>query len=149
MTQRYNRIKIEEMCIKELISCGINKIPMTANSVLEEPITMDELLTAVRKGKTHKSPGQDGICHEFYKMTWEIIKHDMLDVMNHMYKHGSETDAQKRGTIVCLPKKVDPGGPDDYRPLTLLKADHKLLTRIIANRLQPWMSDILQSSQTL
>ena len=64
--------------------------------------------------------------------------------MNHMYKHGSETDAQKSGTLVCLSKKADPGGPDDYRPLTLLNADHKLLTHIIANRLQPWMSDILQ-----
>jgi len=66
--------------------------------------------------------------------------------MNHEHKHGSETDAQKSGTLVCLPKKADPGGPDDYRPLPLLNADHKLLTRIIANRLQPWMSDILQPS---
>jgi hypothetical protein len=61
---------------------------MAANAALEEPITMDELLTAVRKGKAHKSPGQDGICNEFYKMTWGIIKQEMLDVMNHMYNHG-------------------------------------------------------------
>ena len=79
MIHRYNHIMIDERCIQELISCGMNTIPMTANSMLEEPITMDELLTAVRKGKAHKSPDQDGICHEFYKMTWEIIKHDMFD----------------------------------------------------------------------
>jgi len=53
----------------------------------------------------------------------------------------------KNGTLVCFPKKADPDGPDDYRPLTLLKADHKLLTRKIGNRLEPWMGDILQSSQ--
>ena len=70
----------------------------------------------------------------------------MMDVMNHTYKHGSQTDAQKSGTLECLPKKTAPGDPDDYRPLTLLNADHKLLTRIIANRLQSWMSDILQPS---
>jgi len=46
-----------------------------------------------------------------------------------------------------LPKKADPGGPDDHRPRTLLNSDHRLLTRIIANRVQPWMSDILQPSQ--
>jgi hypothetical protein len=45
-----------------------------------------------------------------------------------------------------LPKKADPRDPDNYRPLTLLKADHKL-TRIIKNRIQLWMSDILQPSQ--
>ena len=71
----------------------------------------------------------------------------MLDVMNHMRKRGSETDAQKSGKLLCLPEKADPGGPDDYRPLTLLNADHKLLTRIIANTLQPWISDIPQPSQ--
>jgi hypothetical protein len=53
----------------------------------------------------------------------------------------------KIGTLVCLPKKANPAGPGDDVPLTLLNADHKLLTRIIANRLKPWMSDILQSNQ--
>jgi hypothetical protein len=147
MTRRYTRITIDERCIKELVSCWINTIPMRANAALEEQIRMDELLNAVRKEKAHKSPGQDGICHEFYKMAWEIIKQDMLDVMNHMYKHGSETDTQKSGIIVSLPMKSDPGGPDDYRSLTLFNDDHKLLTRIIANRLQPWMGPILQPTQ--
>ena len=78
-THRYTRITIAERRIQELVSCGMNTIPMAANSALEEPITMDELVTAVRKGKACKSPGQEGICHEFYKMTWEIIKQDMLD----------------------------------------------------------------------
>jgi hypothetical protein len=71
----------------------------------------------------------------------------MLDVMNHMYKNMSETDAQKSGTLVCLPNKADPGAPDEYRTLTLLNADHKILSRIIAKRLEPCMSDILQPSQ--
>ena len=52
---------------------------------------------------------------------------------------------KKGGT--CLTKKPDPGTPEEYRPLTLLNANHKLLTRIIANRLQPWMGNILHSSQ--
>ena len=60
---------------------------------------------------------------------------------------GPRRTHKKNGTLLCLPTKADPEGPDDYRPLLLLNADHKLLTRIIANRLQPWMSDILQSSQ--
>jgi hypothetical protein len=60
---------------------------------------------------------------------------------------GRRRTHKKSGKLVFLPTKADPGGPDDYRPVTLLNADHKLLTRIIANRLQPWMSDILQPSQ--
>jgi hypothetical protein len=94
ITRRCAHIQINDRCIQELVSCEMNTLPMTANAALEEPITVDELITAVRKGKAHKSQGQDGICHEFYKVTWNIIKQDMLDVLN-MYKNGSETEAQK------------------------------------------------------
>ena len=60
---------------------------------------------------------------------------------------GSVSDAQKHGTTVCLPKKVHPVSPEDHRPITLLNADYRLLTRIIANRLRPWMEDILHHNQ--
>ena len=53
MIHRYTCITVAERCIQELVSFGMNTIPMAANSVLEEPITMDELLTAVIKGKAH------------------------------------------------------------------------------------------------
>jgi hypothetical protein len=147
MTRRYFRINIAEMCIQQLVLCGMITIPMAAIAAQEEPIMMDEILTVVIKGKAHKSSGQDGICHEFYRMMREIIIQDLLHVTNHMHKHGSEEEKKKSGPLVFLPKKTDPGGPDDYRPLILLNAYHKPLTRIIENRLQPWMSDILQTSQ--
>ena len=45
------------------------------------------------------------------------------------------------------PKKGNPTRPEDYRLLTLLNTDYKLLTRIIANRLRIWMKDILHPAQ--
>ena len=71
----------------------------------------------------------------------------MLEVMNIMYASGAVTHKQKRGTLVCIPKKPVPGSPEDYRPLTLLNADYKLLMRIITTRLHPWMNDLLQQKQ--
>ena len=40
----------------------------------------------------------------------DIIKQDILEVMNQIYMTGSVTDVQKIGAIVCIPKKPDPGG---------------------------------------
>jgi hypothetical protein len=54
---------------------------------LEKPITEDELFTAIRKGATNKAPGVDGLGIEFYKMNWEIIGPDLLELMNHMFLH--------------------------------------------------------------
>jgi hypothetical protein len=37
--------------------------------------------------------------------------------------------------------------PEDFRYLTLLTADLKLLSRIIANRIRPWLATLLHPSQ--
>jgi hypothetical protein len=71
----------------------------------------------------------------------------MLDIMNDMYKDGEITDQQKYGIIECIPKQGHPTCIEDYRPLTLLNTDYKLLTGIIANRLRIRMKDILHPAQ--
>jgi hypothetical protein len=110
-------------------------------------VTFDELFCAIKQGKPNKAPRRDGICLEFCKVTWETTKQDMLDIMNDMYKDGKITDQQKYGIIVCIPKQGNLTRPEEYRPLTLLNTDYKLLTRIIANRLRIWMKDILRHAQ--
>jgi len=49
----------------------------------------------------------------FFKQVWDVFKHDILDIINHMYMEGSVSDAQKHGQILCLPKKVVPASLDD------------------------------------
>jgi len=49
--------------------------------------------------------------------------------------------------IVCVPKKPRPVWPEDLRSLTLLNADLKLLSRILANRIHPWLATLLPPSQ--
>ena len=47
-----------------------------------------------------------------------------------------------------MPEKIPlPIWREDYRPLALLNADFKLLARIIANRIRPWINDLLHPSQ--
>jgi len=71
----------------------------------------------------------------------------MLEIMNQMFMGEKLVDSQKHGIIVCLEKIPRPTQPKDYRPLTLLNADFKLLVRIIANRIRPWTNDLLHPSQ--
>jgi hypothetical protein len=64
-----------------------------------------------------------------------------------MYGESQITDQQKFGITVCLPKSQNVQSMDEYRPLTILNTDLKLLTRIIVNRLKPWMPNLLTNSQ--
>ena len=110
---------------------------------------MNELLQAIKKGKVSKVPGREGICLEFFKETWEFTKQYFLVIVNNMYTYidGQITDQQKHDILLCIPNNSDPERIWDYRPLTLLNSDYKLLTRIIANRMGPWMTNITQWSQ--
>jgi hypothetical protein len=108
---------------------------------------MEELKHARQKGKTNTAPGCDNISHDFYKVTWEMNKEDTLTIINQMYVDGMITETQKRGMLVCTPKTPNPRRPEEYRPLTLLNADCKLLTRILATRLKPWLNKILHPGQ--
>jgi hypothetical protein len=56
-------------------------------------------------------------------------------------------EPQIQGIRLCLPKKTVPVSTEDYRPIVLLNADYKQLTRVIAQRLRPWMCDILHPNQ--
>jgi hypothetical protein len=78
---------------------------------------------------------------------WDTIKYELLEVLNEMYIDGQISDNQKHGMIVCVPKKPRPMRAEDYRHLTLLNADLKLLSRIIANRIRRWLATLLHPSQ--
>ena len=63
-------------------------------------------------------------------------QNDLLDVMNQIFIEGSILDSQKHDIIVCLPKTHKPALPEEYRPLTWMNADYKLLSRIVTYRLR-------------
>ena len=74
LATKYKKIQIDVMSLRKMVSCGMLKIPDSANTELENTITMEELLEAVKKEKEHKSPDQDGIYHEFLRRMWDVIK---------------------------------------------------------------------------
>jgi hypothetical protein len=88
-----------------------------SHNTQDAPITMDELKHSIRKGKLRKSPGADGIVHDFYMKTWDVCKEGLLQVLNAMFLEGKTTETQKKGIIVCIPKKISPSSTEDYRPL--------------------------------
>ena len=77
-----------------------------ATSAMEAPLTLEDVHHAIKQGKKRKSPGLDGISHEFFQVMWDIMKDDMLEIFQHMYTEGGIQPSQTHGLIVCLPKKM-------------------------------------------
>jgi hypothetical protein len=102
------------------------KLSDAALEAFECPITEGEILYAIAQGKKKKSPGPDGICHEFYQTYWEVIGKEFTEIMNDMYTNHNVHISQKQGILVCLPKHHRANRPQDFRPLTMLNTDLKI-----------------------
>jgi len=125
----------------------LRSCPTKYADMLEQPITIEELFSALRPGAKHKTPGIDGFCLEFYIANWDTIKEDLLELMNQMFPHKNITPQQKHGIIVCLSESNGDRTSNGYRPIFLLTTEYKLLARIMARRLRHVLKDHLLTSQ--
>ena len=130
-----------------LLNCELRKVTQEMDAALDDPITIDELRNSISKGKSHKAPGHDGIGLGLYKTSWEEMKHDLLQTLNYVYIDGTILARQQQGLMVCIPKHVHPSKVDDYRSLTLMNTDYKIMIRVIAERLKPILSTLLNPNQ--
>ena len=74
----------------------------------------------------------------------------LTDVFNHWFAQGAIPGCVTKGVITLLKKggRHVWEGLDDYRPITLLNTGLKILARVLANRLQRVISDLIGPEQT-
>ncbi|KAE8278213.1 Transposon TX1 uncharacterized 149 kDa protein ORF 2 [Larimichthys crocea] len=121
----------------------IRKVSAEANPQLDSPLTPQELYAALQSMQGRKAPGIDGLTVEFYKVFWDILAGDILDVFNESLVAGSLALSSRRAIITLLPKKGNLQDIKNWRPVSLLCTDYKILSKVLANRLRGVMEQIL------
>ena len=111
-------------------------------------ITEEELRKAAMSMENDKSPGIDGLTTNFYKHFWPLIANSLTRVYNYAFLVGNLSVSQRRGIISLLFKKGDRTLLKNWRPITLLTTDYKILTKALANRLQKVLPSLVHTDQT-
>ncbi len=114
----------------------------------DRELNVAEITESMKKMKSNKSPGSDGFTVEFYRCFWT----ELHPYLYRSYKYAKQSKnlsiTQKQGMIGCLPK---PNKPKCYmknwRPITLLNVDYKILSSAIASRLKPHLDTIVSHTQ--
>jgi hypothetical protein len=145
--KKYEQITVDSDAINEILAEVTNVSPTLHTNILERPITAEEIEAAVKKGGKRKVPGLDGLPLEFYSANWNTIKEDLVHVINSMFIGQATTQQQKRGIIVNLPKDLNPRAVTDYRQITRLPTDYKLLARIVAQRIKQVTGEQINDTQ--
>ena len=118
------------------------------NNALEEELTAEELQAAVLGLKNGKAPGIDGLPADFYKSFWSVIGGDVLDVLRDSLVSGCLPLSCRRAVITLFPKKGDLQQLKNWRPVSLLCTDYKLLSKVLATRLGKVMAEVIHVDQS-
>ena len=120
----------------------------TDKSWCDENITTEEIAKSLKALANDKTPGSDGFSINFYKFFWSDIKLLLTSSFVYTFENGCLSNDQKRGIINLIPKE----GKDlrylrNWRPISLLNADYKILTKVLSNRLQHVLPRLIHSDQ--
>ena len=109
---------------------------------------MDEVKAAVWSCGSAKSPGSDGINFNFIKTYWEVIKSEFFECIKYFEATENLVNGCNPSFIVLIPKKNDPLGFSDYRPISLIGCVYKVISKVLAIRLSKVISSIIGPNQT-
>ena len=130
-------------------SLDIPQISEECKQRYEELLSENELLKSIKAMKNGKSPGTDGLNIEFYKFFWVDLKLILLNSLNYGLRTGQLTIEQRRGILTLIPKKdKNRMFLKNWRPLTLLNVDYKILAKSLANRLTKSLPFLIDEDQT-
>lgn len=143
----YAELPIDKNLLKDfLTNVNINDEITTDHIVGEiKKEEVDLAITQLNKGKT---PGPDGFPAEFYISFHKELSGLMSSVFNEGIEFNNMYQEFYEGTIKLLYKKGDENEINNWRQVTLMNIEYKILAKVLMNRLETTLDKIINTEQT-
>jgi hypothetical protein len=114
---------------------------------LQREFLKEEIDKIIMDLPNNKSPGPDGFNGEFLKKCWSVIAQDFYDFINAFYEGDVCLRSINSSYITLIPKKDCPIFIGDFRLISLMNSSIKLITKILAERLQQAIIPLVHANQ--
>ena len=110
---------------------------------------MNEISNVVFKSMHQgKSPGNDGLTLGIYQLAWKYIKKFVFKSFKESMTIGELSAPQKQSVIRLIEKKdKDKSLIKNWRPISLLNVDTKILAKLLADRLKSVLDGLIGQEQ--
>ena len=112
------------------------------------PITSTEIETVIKDLPTNRNRGPDGFTGEFYQTLREELISILLKFFQNIAQGETLSNSFYEVTITLIPKPdKDTTKEENYRPISLMNIDAKILNKILANRIQQPIKRIIHHDE--
>ncbi|KAG1038429.1 hypothetical protein G6F43_012688 [Rhizopus delemar] len=152
----YQKLYTPDTIDENAVSTLLESIPNDAKLTPSQATTLtlapsdSDVMDLLQHSPLGKSPGLDGIPFEVYKLLSEIsipFRRLLLEVIRCAFV-GIFPPSWQQTRMVLLFKKGDPILLSNWRPLSLINTDAKLFTKLLSNRLNRYLPQLINPYQT-
>ncbi|XP_043697429.1 uncharacterized protein LOC122648258, partial [Telopea speciosissima] len=115
---------------------------------LTRRISNKEIMEVVFAFKNSKAPGPDGFGAAFYKHSWEIVGEDLTLAVKWFFMKSYLPSSVNATFISLIPKTGDVTSFMGYRPIALCNLFYKIITKVLSNRLQGVIGQVVSDCQS-
>ena len=136
-----------ESFLKDLL---IPKLSEEQKMSCEGKITSEECALLLECFQNNKSPvGTMELSLNSIKKFWPLISEPFIQCINKCFKKGEMSLSQKQAVITLIEKKgKDRSFLDNWRPISLVNVDAKIMSKAIATRIKNVLPNIIHHNQT-
>lgn len=90
----------------------------------------------------------DGFNEHFFQKAWDIVKNDIMEFVSAFFNGANLTKYYAQTCLVLILKISSPENFSQLRPISLCNFTNKIISKLIAMRINPLLPKIILENQT-